>query len=488
MFESISRGECGEVSENGRATEVQSFEGVVAGGDERAVDTQFAGDFAVVQRVTDEEDSGGSDGEAADEIVAEGEFAVGVDVIESGDVVEVGGEAEMLDDFVQGFVTVSGEDRLAKSGVGRRSEDTAGSRMEGAFEAPRLVAGNEFDAQALEAVFPGVEAEAFIVGAHRKIEERMIALAVKPRELAAVEEAIHHFDGEIEVVEERAVPIPDNVVVAREWHGAKTLWTAACDRRNLPVMSDVKSPEIRRWKCVCAYDGTGFTGWQSQAGGRGVQDVIEARLAEIFGLAVRIYGSGRTDAGVHARGQVFHFDAVWPHGADRLCKALRCGLPGTIQVRGARVVAADFHSRVQATRKRYVYHVHLGEADPFTKPYCVEMFRPLDFAGMEAAAAVLRGKHDFRAFTALNGTERENAVRTVSRLEITRRGRQMRITAEAEGFLYKMVRSLVGALLAVGEGRLTAERVRQILESKERTALVKTAPPQGLFLDRVFYS
>ena len=144
-------------------------------------------------------------------------------------------------------------------------------------------------------------------------------------------------------------------------------------------MSDVKSAEIRRWKCVCAYDGTGFTGWQSQAGGRAVQDVIEARLAEILELSVRIYGSGRTDAGVHARGQVFHFDAAWPHGADRLCKALRCGLPGTIQIRSARVVAADFHSRVQATRKRYVYHVQLGEADPFTKPFCVEMFRPLDF-------------------------------------------------------------------------------------------------------------
>ena len=100
----------------------------------------------------------------------------------------------------------------------------------------------------------------------------------------------------------------------------------------------------------------------------------------------------------------------------------------------------------------------------------------------------MRGQHDFRAFTALNGTERENTVRTVSRLDIARRGRRLQITAEAEGFLYKMVRSLVGALLAVGEGRLTPARVQEILDVKERTALVKTAPPQGLFLDRVFYS
>jgi tRNA pseudouridine38-40 synthase len=184
---------------------------------------------------------------------------------------------------------------------------------------------------------------------------------------------------------------------------------------------------------------------------------------------------------------VFHFDAAWPHGADRLCKALRCGLPGTIQIRSARVVAADFHSRGQATRKRYVYYVQLGEADPFTKPFCVEMFRPLDFAAMAAAAAVLRGQHDFRAFTALNGTERENTVRTVSRLDITRRGRRLQITAEAEGFLYKMVRSLVGALVAVGEGKLTPAQVREILESRIRTNVVQTAPPQGLFLEKVFY-
>ncbi len=467
---------------------MQSLEGVVPGGDESAVNPQFAGDFEVVQRVPHEKNLGGSDGEAPDEFVAEGEFAVGVDVSESGDVVEVCGEAEMLDDFVQRFLTVSGEDRLAKSGGRSCGEDAAGRRMQGAFEAPRIVAGNEFDAQSREAVFRGVETEALVVSAHRKIEERVIARAVKLRELAAAEDGIHHVDTEIEVVEERAVPIPNQMVVAREWHGAKTLWTAAPERRNLPVMSDVKSAEIRRWKCVCAYDGTGFTGWQSQAGGRAVQDVIEARLAEILELSVRIYGSGRTDAGVHARGQVFHFDAAWPHGADRLCKALRCGLPGTIQIRSARVVAADFHSRVQATRKRYVYYVQLGEADPFTKPFCVEMFRPLDFAAMAAAAAVLRGQHDFRAFTALNGTERENTVRTVSRLDITRRGRRLQITAEAEGFLYKMVRSLVGALLAVGEGRLTPQRVQEILDAKERTALVKTAPPQGLFLDRVFYS
>ncbi len=248
-----------------------------------------------------------------------------------------------------------------------------------------------------------------------------------------------------------------------------------------------KKTEIRRWKCVCAYDGTDFVGWQSQAGGATVQDAIEARLAVICKVPVRIYGSGRTDAGVHANGQVFHFDAVWPHAADALCKALRGGLPETIQVKSAQAVSAEFHSRFGATRKRYIYHVYLGDADPFARPFCLSVFRPLDFLAMGEAAAVLRGRHDFRAFTAFNGVEREDTVRELSRLQIVRRGRRVRITAESEGFLYKMVRSLVGALLAVGEGRFTARQVKAILVSKERTALVKTAPAHGLFLDKVFY-
>jgi len=252
-------------------------------------------------------------------------------------------------------------------------------------------------------------------------------------------------------------------------------------------MSVLKNTHVRRWKCICAYDGTGFVGWQSQAGGASVQDVIEARLAVVFKTEVRIHGSGRTDSGVHARGQVFHFDAVWPHSSENLCQALRSGLPEAIQISSARVVGNEFHARFSATRKRYVYQIHLGDADPFTRPYCLQVFRTLDLPEMEAAAAVLCGKHDFRAFTAYNGVEREDTVRDLSRLEIVCRGRHLRITAESAGFLYKMVRSLVGALLAVGEGRLTAERVREILASKERTALVKTAPPQGLFLDRVFY-
>lgn len=244
---------------------------------------------------------------------------------------------------------------------------------------------------------------------------------------------------------------------------------------------------LQRWKCTCAYDGTTFAGWQSQAVGQAVQDVIEARLKEIFGAPVRIHGSGRTDAGVHAKGQVFHFDAAWRHGPEKLLAAFRAGLPAPIQVSQVRVAAPDFHARFSAKGKRYVYHVHCGDADPFTRPYCWPVHRPLDLAAMRTAAKVLQGRHDFRAFTAVNGPEREDTVRELRRLEVTQRGRAIRITGEAGGFLYKMMRSLVGVLVHVGEGRLTPADVKAILAAKIRTAAVPTAPAAGLFLMKVFY-
>lgn len=238
---------------------------------------------------------------------------------------------------------------------------------------------------------------------------------------------------------------------------------------------------------MCAYDGTGFEGWQSQPGGTGVQDAIERRLKQMTGEDIRIHGSGRTDAGVHALEQVFHFDCDWRHGGDKLIAALRAGLPPTIQIKRAQPVGATFHARFSARGKRYVYHLYLGDPDPFTRPYCWSVFRPVDIAAMQQAAAVLRGRHDFRAFTAINGPDRENTTRELRRLDVVKRGRRVQIVAEADGFMYKMVRSLAGVLVAVGEGRLAVADVQRILAAKHRTAAVHTAPPQGLFLARVFY-
>ena len=247
---------------------------------------------------------------------------------------------------------------------------------------------------------------------------------------------------------------------------------------------------MSRWKCVCAYDGSGFSGWQSQPNGDSIQDVLEARLKAIFGGPIRIHSSGRTDAGVHAAAQVFHFDAEWGHPADKLAAAFRFGLPPAIQIVAVRPAAAKFHARFSAKRKVYCYHLHLGDADPFTRPYSWPVMRPLDLAAMRAAAKALQGRHDFKAFSALNGAENAetaDTVRHLRRLELRVRGRQVRVVAEADGFLYKMVRSLVGALVSVGEGKLTVPDVERILASKVRIPAVHTAPPQGLFLQKVHY-
>jgi len=252
-------------------------------------------------------------------------------------------------------------------------------------------------------------------------------------------------------------------------------------------MSSPDTGQPTRWKCVVAYDGGAFDGWQSQPSGNAIQDVIERRLATVLKTEVRIHGSGRTDAGVHALAQVFHFDAAWSHGAEKLRAALQSGLPGAILIKSVHAVSTDFHARFSAQGKTYRYELFLGEADPFATRYCWSFGRAVDWGAVEAAAAALRGRHDFRAFAAEGGTERENTVRDLRRLEIQRRGRRVRLTFEADGFLYKMVRSLTGTLINVGLGKLTAKDVAALLKSAKRTPQVQTAPPQGLFLVKVKY-
>jgi tRNA pseudouridine38-40 synthase len=247
---------------------------------------------------------------------------------------------------------------------------------------------------------------------------------------------------------------------------------------------------MTRWRCVCAYDGGGFSGWQSQPRRDSVQDAIEARLAEIAGRDVRIHGSGRTDAGVHALGQVFHFDAEWRHGAERLAAAMAHGLPRTIQIVSARRAPASFHARFSATGKVYRYRLFRGDPDPFMRPYCWALPQGLDSAAMAAAAGVLVGRHDFGAFSALNGDENEgeaDTVRELRRLVIGSRGRMLTVEAEADGFLYKMIRSLVGALVSAGQGKLGQSELSGLLASGVRTPRIQTAPPQGLYLYKVLY-
>jgi tRNA pseudouridine38-40 synthase len=246
-------------------------------------------------------------------------------------------------------------------------------------------------------------------------------------------------------------------------------------------------PPAQRWRAVCAYDGGRWHGWQSQTNAVAVQDVIEKALAKILRAEVRIHGSGRTDTGVHALAQVFHFDAVWPHGADRLLTALTTVLPEGAQLKSLRLARPDFHARYDATGKRYSYRIFLGRADPFEAPWCWSLPMPLDLAAMQSAARRLQGKHDFAAYCAWGYEERETTVRDLRRLEVRRRGPRLRVVLEADGFLYKMARSIVGTLVNVGLGRISADAAVALLHSKTRVPEVKTAPANGLFLERVFY-
>jgi tRNA pseudouridine38-40 synthase len=166
---------------------------------------------------------------------------------------------------------------------------------------------------------------------------------------------------------------------------------------------------------------------------------------------------------------------------------MRVGLPPEIQIKNVREVTPDFHARFSATGKIYHYHVHLGNPDPFQQRYVWAIERALDLDAMIEAAAALQGRHDFRAFSALNGPPKEDTVRDLRRFALVRKGRALRIEAEADGFMYKMVRSLVGALYAVGVGKLAPSDIRELLVTGKRIPKVQTAPPQGLFLVKVFY-
>jgi len=245
------------------------------------------------------------------------------------------------------------------------------------------------------------------------------------------------------------------------------------------------------YKLTLAYDGTDYAGWQVQPNGTAVQEIVERAIERILGEKARVHGSGRTDAGVHALGQVAHFQVPKAKATiplKNLRRAFNGVLPPDVRVLKVERADDDFHARFSAHEKTYRYQIFCGEVmDPFLRRWAAHWPCPLDVAAMRRAARVLTGRHDFAAFSANPQREQESTVRTLKRLSVARRGRLVTITATADGFLYKMVRSLAGALLKVGAGKLTAADIERILASKKRTALVETAPPQGLFLLKVKY-
>ncbi len=246
---------------------------------------------------------------------------------------------------------------------------------------------------------------------------------------------------------------------------------------------------MRKYKAVIAYDGTAYSGWQRQDNALGIQEVVENALGYIERGEVRVYGSSRTDAGVHAEGFVGHFFLSKPIPPENVVRALNAQLPDAIRVMKCSYAAASFDARLSAIGKEYRYQVYQGAIlPPQMAPYWTFCHRPLDLGAMQRAAAMFVGRHDFASFAANPDRELETTVRNIFSFKVRNTGPRYFSTVRGDGFLYKQVRSMVGFLLAVGKGRERPDAVGELLrEAAPRTARVETAPSRGLFLHKVFY-
>lgn len=245
----------------------------------------------------------------------------------------------------------------------------------------------------------------------------------------------------------------------------------------------------RRLRLTVAYDGRAYAGWQRQPSAATVQSTIEDALATLQDAPVRIFASGRTDAGVHAMGQVVHLDIEKDFSPGSLQHALNALLPPEIRIMHARACAPAFHARKDAVSKEYRYLIWNGPVlPPHLHALRAHVPGRLDEERMQQAASHLVGRHDFAAFTANANRPAGDTSRLVSRLDVRRRGQELTIVVAGEGFLYKMVRSLAGFLIRVGEGAERPSSAPQILASRQRTARVPTAPAEGLYLWKVSYT
>ena len=247
----------------------------------------------------------------------------------------------------------------------------------------------------------------------------------------------------------------------------------------------------RTLKLVLQYDGTDYVGWQRQASGTSIQGLLEDAIRPIEGSDVTVHGAGRTDAGVHARGQVASVRLAAPIDPVTLARALNAVLPLDVRVAGAEVAADDFHARFSATGKVYDYQVvNAPFASPFLRRYVWHVIPPIDLEAVRSASAPLVGEHDFSAFQG-SGSEVPTAVRRVRRLEWldpAGAGEPIVMRIEGDGFLRHMVRNIAGTLVEIGLGRWPAGAIHGILASRTRGRAGTTAPASGLVLREVLYS
>jgi tRNA pseudouridine38-40 synthase len=243
-----------------------------------------------------------------------------------------------------------------------------------------------------------------------------------------------------------------------------------------------------RYKLTIEYDGAPFSGWQIQADQVTVQGVLTSALEALTGEKILVQGAGRTDAGVHARGQVAHVDLAKEWETDTVRDALNAHLrPHPVAVLLAERAADDFNARTSAVKRHYLYRIINRRADlTFDLRQAWRVPRPLDVGAMHAAAQRLTGKHDFTTFRAAE-CQANSPVKTLDQLDVTRAGDDVNVNASARSFLHHQVRSMVGSLVQVGIGTWSADDLGKALEARDRAACGQVAPPDGLYLMHVDY-
>jgi tRNA pseudouridine38-40 synthase len=245
----------------------------------------------------------------------------------------------------------------------------------------------------------------------------------------------------------------------------------------------------RRLKLIVAYDGASFAGWQSQSHRNTVQDHLERAFKRVTGEATRVHGSGRTDAGVHALAQCAHIDlAKKLLPVERWVEALNALLPLAIRVLSCRYVSNDFHARLSAKGKIYRYRIwNAAVLPPFEYRRAWHVARPLDLKVLKSAARHFVGTHDFAGFAANRGKPERSTVRTINSVRVLQKGPCLTIEFDGDGFLYKMVRLMVGALVKCALSKMRIEEISARLKSTESSSPRFAAPAEGLFLVRVRY-
>ena len=243
----------------------------------------------------------------------------------------------------------------------------------------------------------------------------------------------------------------------------------------------------RRIRMIVEYDGTNYAGWQRQANALAVQQVVEEALTKLTQTPVTITGASRTDAGVHALGQTVHFDTESRIPAEKFAYALNTMLPADVRIRRSEDIDDDFHARFSTRGKRYRYliyqNAHAGALNRNTHAHVIY---PLNDDLMRREAQALVGTHDFAAFAA-SGSVVKDTVRTIYSVRLERRGDELELTVEGNGFLYNMVRIIAGTLISIGTGKLEPGAFARAIETGDRLALGVTAPAHGLTLMEVFY-